>query len=427
MRVSRRSAVAIGVFVLLGFVVAARHLVSKQRRRRRSSPPAARVVNVTNGGDRGPGTLREALFIAAAAASGSATISIKVADDHSRDRAAAAREPARRQRRCAAGRHADRRPRIWRRARYLTLPAPTPRSRACTSAIARVPRSCCARCAFACATRPSSPAMWASRSAENASDTLIEDNHFTKNKIAVRFAAAGSQHRVDKNEFSKDKDAALWAVRSGADSRGDPINVHDNHFNDEHTGIVAGNIPILVERNEFFNSQEAAVHLVGAGAVHPRQPHQRRRRRWASSSRMSTARSSTTTRSTASPPTASWCAAPANTLVRGNRVHNCGYGLAFVLGDRARARARRWRTPSSSRNSTASMSSATRRSCAEIRCCARTRWRCTLTDFTPPGGPEGARRKPFLDNNTFDKGGWTPAAAGAAPPPPAAPSPPRAQ
>ena len=72
---------------------------------------------------------------------------------------------------------------------------------------------------------------------------------------------------VDKNEFANDKDAALWAVRSGSDVGGDPINVHDNRFSDEHTGIVAGNVPVLIERNEFFNSQEAAVHLVGAGAV----------------------------------------------------------------------------------------------------------------------------------------------------------------
>ena len=33
-----------------------------------------------------------------------------------------------------------------------------------------------------------------------------------------------------------------------------------------------------------------------------------------------------------------------------------------------------------------------------------------LDGFTPPGGQK-VEAKPFLDNNTFDKGGWTPAAA----------------
>jgi len=75
-RVSRRSSVAIGVLVLLSAVVAVGRWYEKQ------SPAADQsagntLVNVTNGGDRGPGTLREALFIVAAA-KGSATIIVTV-------------------------------------------------------------------------------------------------------------------------------------------------------------------------------------------------------------------------------------------------------------------------------------------------------------------------------------------------------------
>ena len=43
-----------------------------------------------------------------------------------------------------------------------------------------------------------------------------------------------------------------------------------------------------------------------------------------------------------------------NTLVRANRLHNCGYGFAFVLGDAAQRQHGWSTTPSSSRNSTAS-------------------------------------------------------------------------
>jgi hypothetical protein len=51
--------------------------------------------------------------------------------------------------------------------------------------------------------------------------------------------------------------------------------------------------------------------------------------------------------------------------------------------------------------------------------------------FTPPGGQK-VEAQPFLDNNTFDKGGWTPtagspAAATAPVPAPAAASPQPAQ
>ncbi len=41
------------------------------------------------------------------------------------------------------------------------------------------------------------------------------------------------------------------------------------------------------------------------------------------------------------------------------------------------------------------------------------RSRCKVDGFTPPGGTK-VEAQPFLDNNTFDKGGWTPS-AGAAP------------
>src|SRR6185312_6700274 len=69
MRLSRRSTVAIGVFVLLAVAVAAGGWYES----RKAAPGAQAggsssvVANVTNGGDRGPGTLREALFIVAAA------------------------------------------------------------------------------------------------------------------------------------------------------------------------------------------------------------------------------------------------------------------------------------------------------------------------------------------------------------------------
>ena len=46
-----------------------------------------------------------------------------------------------------------------------------------------------------------------------------------------------------------------------------PISIHDNKFTEDRIGIVAGNIPVLVERNDFINAREADVHLVGAGAV----------------------------------------------------------------------------------------------------------------------------------------------------------------
>src|ERR1700732_2380819 len=49
--------------------------------------------------------------------------------------------------------------------------------------------------------------------AENTSDTLLERNHFIKDRLGVRFGASGHNSAVVNNEFTDDKDSGLWAVR----------------------------------------------------------------------------------------------------------------------------------------------------------------------------------------------------------------------
>src|SRR5215212_4290823 len=76
MRFSRRSILALSMFILLGALVFAAQRYETQR----AVPGLAAdsvEISVTNGGDRGPGTLREALFLAAAT-KGKASIAIKV-------------------------------------------------------------------------------------------------------------------------------------------------------------------------------------------------------------------------------------------------------------------------------------------------------------------------------------------------------------
>src|SRR3979490_2773920 len=78
MAVRRRSIIAMGVFVLLAIVVAASRWYEKRRGEPgRAADTKVAVHHVTNAGDRGPGTLREALFIVAGA-TGASTISIDV-------------------------------------------------------------------------------------------------------------------------------------------------------------------------------------------------------------------------------------------------------------------------------------------------------------------------------------------------------------
>jgi parallel beta-helix repeat protein len=410
MRISRRSAVAIGVLALLSAVVAVGRWYEKQGPAANQSVGST-MVNVTNGGDRGPGTLREALFIAAAAAGG-ATVAIKVpqitvqtalpplVNPHGVSLVAHAPGTLIDARALAAGPVFD-------------IAGPN-------TSIEGLHISNCPGAAILLravrfhlrATTIDTCAVGV-EAAENASDTVLEGNHFAKNKVAVRFAAAGHGTVVDKNEFANDKEAALWAVRSGSDVHGDPISVHDNRFSDEHTGIVAGNIPILVERNDFFNSQEAAVHLVGAGAVI-------RGNRISGGAGMGVVVENVRSAIIDNNEIDGLAAygvmvrGSANTLVRGNRVHSSGYGLAFVLGDA--------KSPSTAVENTIiepkfngidviGDSPILRRN-QVLRPHALA---LHVDGFAPPGG-EKIQAQPFLDNNTFDKGGWTPTAANPAAP-----------
>jgi len=168
--------------------------------------------------------------------------------------------------------------------------------------------------------------------AGNASDTVLEHNKFTKDRLGVRFSTSHRNSVVANNEFIEDKDAGLWAVRSAPDSNDEAISVRDNKFVEDGNAMVAGNIPVLVERNDFINAREAAIHVVGAGAVI-------RGNRISGGASMGivgeNARGTIIENNELEGLTAYgiMLRGSSNVLMRGNRLHNCGYGIAFVLGD----------------------------------------------------------------------------------------------
>ena len=177
--------------------------------------------------------------------------------------------------------------------------------------------------------------------AESASSVLLERNRFANDRVGVRFTAPNRDTVVAGNSFIQDKVAGLWAVRGDAGPRGNAsargggtITVRDNHFNGDGSGVVAGNVAILVERNDFANAPNGAVHLVGSGAV-IRGNHiggEAPMGIIAENARDAIIDGNELEHLTAY---AIMVRGSANALLRANRVHNCGYGIAFVLGDRA--------------------------------------------------------------------------------------------
>ena len=171
--------------------------------------------------------------------------------------------------------------------------------------------------------------------ATNAADLLVEGSRFANDRIGVRFAAANPDAAVVGNNFVQAKAAGLWAVRGESGTADNAIRVHDNHFTDNHGGVVAGNIPIAVEHNEFAgNGPDPAVHLIGAGAVI-------RNNHVAGPAAMGIVAENAGgavidgNELTGLSSYALMLKTSAGAMVRGNRIAACGSGMAFVLGDPA--------------------------------------------------------------------------------------------
>jgi parallel beta-helix repeat protein len=332
MSAKQRSAVSLAVLVVLAaFVLAGRWYATH-----RSTPALTATtltVNVTSADDRGPGTLREALFTADTAPS-AANIVIQVssivlasalppivnphgihieapADGVTIDAHALSANDA------VFDVDAD----------HASLSGLKIRQCPGIAVLVRAPH-------FRLASSSIEACDVGVEIAGNASAVGLERNHFANDHIGIRFSAASRDTVVVKNEFSGNSTAGIWLVASQPQN-GEAISVHDNAFSNGPTGIVLGNIPALLEHNDFTSMREAAVQVIGAGAV---------------------VRNNHVTASAAAGILADGARGAliegneldhlggygimlrnsSDTLVRSNRIHSCAYGMAFVLGDQQR-------------------------------------------------------------------------------------------
>jgi nitrous oxidase accessory protein NosD len=396
MAIRRRSIVAIGTFVLLAVLAALGRWYETQRAQPQRTTTKTVLVHVTNAGDRGPGTLREALFLVAGA-TGPTSISIEVPNIRletvlpafvNGNGVTLVGQ--------ASGAEID--------AQTLSSGPVLDISGPNTSIEGITIKNCPAAAILVRAVRfrlslsTIDSCDVGVEVADNASDTLLERNHFLKNRLGVRFGASGRNSTVVNNEFTDDKDSGLWAVRSAPDSHDGVIGIHDNKFTEDGTGLVAGNIPVVVERNDFVNDHEAAVHLVGAGAVI-------RGNRINGGASMGivaeNVRGAIIDDNELEGLTAYgvMVRGSSNTLVRANRLHNCGYGLAFVLGNAKSVSTAVDNTiiePKFNGIDVIGDSPILRRN-QVLRAHA---YALHVEDFQPPNGPK-VQSQPFLDNNNF--------------------------
>lgn len=328
MAIRSRTAISVGVLIVLAAFVLLGRWYSQQR----SSPalaPASATFAVTSSSDRGPGTLREAIFVADTA-DGPARIQVRVGrivlesalppivNPHGVTIAVP-----------AGGLEID--------AHQLKGTAPVFDIDAARAALSGLLIHHCP----ASAVLVRAPRFRLSSStiqgcdvgvevAATASAVGIERNVFQANRIGIRFTAPSADTEVVKNNFNDNSTAGVWLVASEAVA-GDAIRVHDNQFQAGPAGVVLGNVPAVLEHNEFSGQREAAVHVIGSGAV-IRSNHITSG--VAAGIVVENARGALIENNELDHLNgyAILLRGAADTLVRANRVHTCGYGMAFVLG-----------------------------------------------------------------------------------------------
>ena len=166
---------------------------------------------------------------------------------------------------------------------------------------------------------------------------VIEKSSFQENRIGVWLTSAESGVILRNNRFHGHKDAAIWVVRgSGFDAaQGSKFEIQDNHFEEDRMSIVLGNIPALVENNEFLKAREAAVYLIGQGAI----VRNNRIRDGAGIGVFAQTSQGTVIENNEmdhNRALAVLIRSSSNDLVQKNRLYDNGYGIAFVLGERER-------------------------------------------------------------------------------------------
>jgi hypothetical protein len=327
MSVNRRAALSIVVLLVLGVFVGIGYWYESRKAVPRQAGDTATIA-VTSGADRGAGTLREALFIAAAA-KGRSTISVRVP----KITLATALPPVVAQgvRIVAAETPAEVDASALPSGPVLDIASPN------VSIQGLNIRNCKASAVLLRASQFHLESATIQSCdvgvdiAENASEVLLERNRFVSNRVGVRFAGSNKHTSVLKNDFAGNRDAGVWAVRGSPDSSADPVSIRENRFTSERIGVLAANVALAVERNDLLNAREAAIQVMGAGAV-------LRGNRISGGAAMGivaeNARGTVIEANEIDGVTAYgvMLKSSADALVQGNRVHNSGYGLAFVLG-----------------------------------------------------------------------------------------------
>lgn len=255
----------LGTVLLLGGLAAAHEWVVTKRpdiagRR------AIRQIDVTTGADAGPGSLREALFLANGV-DGPAHVAIRVAEIDVRSPLPPVANPHGTTIESADG--------------FATVDA----QRAGTNPILDLlaPRTTVRRLRLvgahgpAVLVRASSVHLDSIEIVEsvvgvhvsNTANALrVTGGRFEANEIGLRLETSDIATVVTENAFAKHRLAAIWGVGpAGAEIGGAGARIVGNKFDGDRFSLVVGNLATTIEQNEIVGAGEAAIYVAGRGAT----------------------------------------------------------------------------------------------------------------------------------------------------------------
>jgi parallel beta-helix repeat protein len=170
------------------------------------------------------------------------------------------------------------------------------------------------------------------RLAVSSSGAIVEDSRFRQNGTGIVLADAFDA-TIRRNKFSGQDQAGIWAVSEDARERASAIQILSNEFESDRIGVVAINVPVLIQRNEFRRERESALYLMGRGAV----VRQNRVREGPSIGILADATDGVIVEGNELDRNGvgMLLRSSRNSLTRENRIHSNAYGVAVVFGDAA--------------------------------------------------------------------------------------------
>jgi parallel beta-helix repeat protein len=171
--------------------------------------------------------------------------------------------------------------------------------------------------------------------AEGASDVVVEGSRFERNGTGITVPPDSPNVAIRSSHFAHHDQAAVWAVSPQASGSSEGLVVSNNQFEDDRISVVLIHRAARIERNEFRRAREAAVYVMGDGAV----VRGNRTREGAGLGIFADETQGVLIEQNELDHNAAVgiiVRSGGGTVVQRNRVYENGYGIAMVFGEKAR-------------------------------------------------------------------------------------------